>query len=339
MEVSSHGLDMHRVDCTRFAVGLFTNLSQDHLDYHGSMENYFAAKSRLFSHILQTQVEPPPLAVINWDDRWGQQLCSQVNGPLLRYGLAADAEIRADKVQCDSSGVKALLHTPEGQLEVHSAMIGRLNLYNLLAATSVAVGLGMPLEAIRNGEQSLVRVPGRLEAVPSDLGFQVLVDYAHTPDALQKALDSLRELEFRKIICVFGCGGDRDRSKRPLMGEAAARRADLLVITSDNPRSEVPDTIMADIEAGVRTQGLPLFSSLAQCGDNCRRGYTLVVDRSEAIRVAIEHAQEGDVVYIGGKGHENYQILGNKRIDFDDRLVAAQALEERKKKEAGGSWQ
>jgi len=206
-----------------------------------------------------------------------------------------------------------------------------------MAATSVAVGLGMPLEAIRDGEQSLVRVPGRLEPVPSDLGFQVLVDYAHTPDALQKALDSLRELEFRKIICVFGCGGDRDRSKRPLMGEAAARRADLLVITSDNPRSEVPEAIMADIEAGVRTQGLPLLSSLAQCGDNCRRGYTLVVERSEAIRMAIEHAHEGDVVYIGGKGHENYQILGSKRIDFDDRLVAAQALEKRKEREAASS--
>jgi UDP-N-acetylmuramoyl-L-alanyl-D-glutamate--2,6-diaminopimelate ligase len=218
-------------------------------------------------------------------------------------------------------------------------MIGRLNLYNLLAATSVAVGLELPLDAIQTGEQSLDRVPGRLERIPNEMGFQVLVDYAHTPDALQKALDSLRELHFRKIICVFGCGGDRDRGKRPLMGEAAAQRADLVVITSDNPRSEVPEAILADIENGVRVQGFPLLSSLGNCSGNCKRGYTLVVDRGEAIRMAIDYACPGDVVYIGGKGHEDYQILGNKRVDFDDRVVAAQALEERKKKEAAGSRQ
>jgi len=333
MEVSSHGLDMHRVDGTRFAVGVFTNLSQDHLDYHGSMESYFDAKSRMFSQILQAHGDTLPLAVINSDDVWGQQLCSQVRGPLLRYGLAPDADIKADRVKCDSSGVKALLHTPKGELEVHSSMIGRLNLYNLLAATSVAVGLELPLDAIQTGEQSLDRVPGRLERIPNEMGFQVLVDYAHTPDALQKALDSLRELHFRKIICVFGCGGDRDRGKRPLMGEAAAQRADLVVITSDNPRSEVPEAILADIENGVRVQGFPLLSSLSNCSGNCKRGYTLVVDRGEAIRMAIDYACPGDVVYIGGKGHEDYQILGNKRVDFDDRVVAAQALEERKKKE------
>lgn len=333
MEVSSHGLDMHRVDGTRFAVGLFTNLSQDHLDYHGSMEKYFGAKSRLFSQILQQNGDAQALAVINIDDVWGRQLCSQIDGPLLRFGMAADAQIRADKVQCDSSGIQAQLHTPVGLVEVHSSLLGRLNLYNLLAATSVAVGLGLSLEAISRGEQSLARVPGRLEVVPNDMGFQVLVDYAHTPDALEKALDSLRELQFRKIICVFGCGGDRDRGKRPLMGEAAAQRADLVVITSDNPRSEVPETIMADIEAGVRGQGLPLLSSLAECRNNCHRGYTLVVDRSEAIRQAIDCAGDGDVVYIGGKGHENYQILGDKRIDFDDRIVATEALEERRKRQ------
>jgi UDP-N-acetylmuramoyl-L-alanyl-D-glutamate--2,6-diaminopimelate ligase len=327
------GLDMHRVDGTRFAVGLFTNLSQDHLDYHGTMENYFAAKSRLFSQILQTQGDKPALAVINGDDVWGQRLCSQVNGPLLRYGLEPNSEIHADKILCDSSGIKALVHTPRGDLKVHSSMIGRLNLYNLLAATSVAVGLDLPLEAIRSGEKSLAQVPGRLESIPNDMGFQVLVDYAHTPDALEKALESLKELQFRKIICVFGCGGDRDRGKRPLMGEVAAQRADLLVITSDNPRSEVPEAIMADIEAGIRNQGFPLLSTLAECTANCRRGYTLVVDRGQAIRMAIDAARAGDVVYIGGKGHEDYQILGNTRIDFDDRVVAAQALEQKRKRE------
>jgi len=339
MEASSHGLDMHRVDGTRFAVALFTNLSQDHLDYHGSMENYFAAKSRLFFQILQTRGETPPLAVINCDDLWGIRLCEQIDKPLLRYGMSPHADIRADKVRCDAAGIEALLITPQGELQVHSSMIGRLNLYNLLAATSVAVGLDLPLEAIRIGEQSLSRVPGRLESVPNDLGLQVLVDYAHTPDALEKALESLRELTLGKIICVFGCGGDRDRGKRPLMGEAAAQRADLVVITSDNPRSEVPEAIMADIEAGVRAQGLPFFSSLAQCGSNCKRGYTLLADRGEAIHMAIDYACEGDVVYIGGKGHENYQILGNKRIDFDDRIVAAEALEKRRKRELVSSKQ
>jgi UDP-N-acetylmuramoyl-L-alanyl-D-glutamate--2,6-diaminopimelate ligase len=333
MEVSSHGLDMHRVDETRFTVGLFTNLSQDHLDYHGTMEKYFAAKSRLFSHILKIQGDTPPLAVINADDVWGQQLCARVNGPLLRYSVAADAEVRADKVQCDSAGIRALLHTPRGDLQVHSSLIGRVNLYNLLAATSVAVGLGLPLEAIRTGEQSLARVPGRLESVPNDMGFQVLVDYAHTPDALEKALDSLKELQFRKIICVFGCGGDRDRGKRPLMGEAAAQHADLLVITSDNPRSEVPEAIMADIEEGVRGQGLPLLASFREFCSNCQRGYALVADRGEAIHLAIDCAQDGDVVYIGGKGHETYQILADVRIDFDDRLVAAKAVAARKERE------
>jgi UDP-N-acetylmuramoyl-L-alanyl-D-glutamate--2,6-diaminopimelate ligase len=195
------------------------------------------------------------------------------------------------------------------------------------------VGLDLPLEAIRSGEKSLAQVPGRLESIPNDMGFQVLVDYAHTPDALEKALESLKELQFRKIICVFGCGGDRDRGKRPLMGEVAAQRADLLVITSDNPRSEVPEAIMADIEAGIRNQGFPLLSTLAECTANCRRGYTLVVDRGQAIRMAIDAARAGDVVYIGGKGHEDYQILGNTRIDFDDRAVAAQALEQKRKRE------
>ena len=335
LEATSHALDMHRVDGTRFAVGLFTNLSQDHLDYHRTMGEYFAAKSRLFSHILQEEGKAPALAVINTDDLWCEKLFTLIDGPVLRFGLSGEAEIRAEQVSCDFSGIQALIRTPMGELEVHSPLLGRLNLYNLLAATAVAVGLGLPLENIALGQKTLSRVPGRLENIPNDVGIHVVVDYAHTPDALEKALDSLRELHSGRIICIFGCGGDRDRGKRPLMGQAAAKRADLVVITSDNPRSEVPETIMADIEAGVRVQGLPFFVSLAQCGSNCRRGYTSVVDRGEAIRMAIDYAGEGDVVYIGGKGHENYQILGNKRIDFDDRIVAAEALERRKQKERG----
>ena len=332
-EVSSHGLDMYRVDGTRFAVGLFTNLSQDHLDYHGGLDNYFSAKSRMFSQVLGQQRTGDALAVINGDDAWGQKLCSTVVGPLLRYGLAADAEVRAEKVRCNSSGINALFHTPKGEVEIRSPLLGRLNLYNLLAATAVAVGLELPLEEIRSGLGSLSRIPGRLESVPNDFSFQVLVDYAHTPDALEKALDSLRELQFRNIICVFGCGGDRDRGKRPLMGEIAARRADLLVVTSDNPRSEAPEAILADIEEGVRSLGLPRIPSLMECGGNSPNGYTLIVDRIEAINFAINCAGDGDAVYIGGKGHESYQILGERRIDFDDRLVAAKALKKKRRRQ------
>jgi UDP-N-acetylmuramoyl-L-alanyl-D-glutamate--2,6-diaminopimelate ligase len=337
LEATSHALDMHRVDGTRFAVGLFTNLSQDHLDYHRTMGEYFAAKSRLFSHILQEAGETPALAVINTDDLWCEKLFALIDGPVLRFGLSGEAEIRAEQVRCDFSGIQALIRTPRGELTVHSPLLGRLNLYNLLAATAVAVGLGLPLEGIAAGQKTLARVPGRLENIPNDVGVRVLVDYAHTPDALEKALDSLRELHSGRIICVFGCGGDRDRGKRPLMGEAAAKRADLVIITSDNPRSEVPETIMADIEAGVKAQGLAFLVTLGQCAGNCTTGYTSMVDRGEAIRLAIDYAAQGDVVYIGGKDHEDYQILGNKRIDFDDRIVAKAALEERRKRELASS--
>jgi UDP-N-acetylmuramoyl-L-alanyl-D-glutamate--2,6-diaminopimelate ligase len=331
MEASSHGLDMHRVEGTRFAAGLFTNLSQDHLDYHGTMEQYFAAKARLFTQILRGDGKARPVALINGDDGWGKNLCSLVRGPVLRFGLAPGLEITATHATCDLSGIAVRVRTPAGGLELRSPLLGRLNLYNLLAATAAAVGLGLPLDAIRAGIEGLTQVPGRLEAVPNDLGIRVLVDYAHTPDALEKALDALRDLGGRRLICVFGCGGDRDRSKRPLMGAGAAKRADVVVITSDNPRSEVPEAIVAEIETGVRPLGLKRIEprgDLAPPGERC---YTLMVDRREAIRLAVAWAEPGDVVYIGGKGHETYQIIGPRRLDFDDRLVAAAALEERKR--------
>ena len=331
MEVSSHGLDMHRVEGTRFAAGLFTNLSQDHLDYHGTMEQYFAAKARLFTQILRGDSRARPMALVNGDDGWGEKLCSLVPGPLLRYGLTPGLEIRGTRAICDLSGITARVETPAGGLELHSPLIGRLNLYNILAATAAAVGLGLPLDAIRTGIETLTQVPGRLEAVPNDLGLRVLVDYAHTPDALEKALDTLRDLGGRRLICVFGCGGDRDRGKRPIMGAAAAERADVVVITSDNPRSEVPEAIVAEIETGVRPLGLKRIEPRWDAAPPDERCYTLVVDRREAIRLGVAWAQPGDVVYIGGKGHETYQIIGPRRVDFDDRLVAAAALEEKKR--------
>ena len=337
MEVSSHGLDMHRVDGTRFVAGLFTNLSQDHLDYHGTMERYFAAKARLFTEILRAEGKHRPVALVNGDDGWGKKLCSLIMGPLLRYGLASGLEIRADQATCDLSGITAKVETPAGWIKLRSPLLGRLNLYNLLAATAAAVSLGLPLDAISAGIQDLTQVPGRLEAIPNDLGFRVLVDYAHTPDALEKALDALRELGCRRLICVFGCGGDRDRGKRPMMGAAAAERADLVVITSDNPRSEPPETIMAEIEAGVFPLGLKRIKPRGTATPAEERRYTMVVDRREAIRLALAWAGPGDVVYIGGKGHETSQIIGNRRLDFDDRLVAAAVLEERRREDRE-SW-
>ena len=331
MEISSHGLDMHRVEGTRFAAGLFTNLSQDHLDYHGTMEQYFAAKARLFTQILRGDGKARPVALINGDDGWGKKLCSLVPGPLLRYGLMPGLEIRATQATCDLSGITARVETPSGELELHSPLLGRLNLYNLLAAAAAAVGLGLPLAAIRAGTEALTQVPGRLETVPNDLGVRVVVDYAHTPDALEKALDALRDLGGRRLICVFGCGGDRDRGKRPLMGAAAAQRADVVVITSDNPRTEVPEAIVAEIETGVRALGLKRIEPRGEVAPPDERCYTLMVDRREAIRLAVAWVQPGDVVYIGGKGHETYQIIGRRRLDFDDRLVAAAALEEKRR--------
>lgn len=339
MEVSSHGLDMYRVHGSRFAVGVFTNLSQDHLDHHGTMDNYFEAKARLFCEQGLGPDGSLALAVINGDDQWGQKLCSRVRGPILRYGLGPDLEVRAAEFECHLSGTRARVHTSAGEISLYSPLLGRLNLYNLLAAVAAAVGLGLPLEAIRGSEQFLTRVPGRLEAVPNDAGFQVLVDYAHTPDALEKALDTLRDLPVRRLICVFGCGGDRDRGKRPLMGAVAARRADFLVVTSDNPRSEPPEAIMSDIEAGIQATGLSRVSVSSGPCCNGRRCYTLMPDRREAIRLAIHCAQPGDVVYIGGKGHENYQIIGDHRIEFDDRQVALEVLRQKcnyEGKTAGG---
>jgi UDP-N-acetylmuramoyl-L-alanyl-D-glutamate--2,6-diaminopimelate ligase len=334
MEISSHGLDMHRVEGTRFAAGLFTNLSQDHLDYHGTMEQYFAAKARLFTQILRGDGKARPrhgVALINGDDGWGKKLCSLAPGPLLRYGLTPGLEITVTQRTCALSGITARVETPAGELEFHSPLLGGLNLYNILAAATAAVGLGVPLEAIRAGIEALSRVPGRLEAVSNDLGLRVLVDYAHTPDALEKALDALHDLGGRRLICVFGCGGDRDRGKRPLMGAAAAQRADVVVITSDNPRSEAPEAIVGEIETGVRPLGLKRIEPRPDVAPPEERCYTLEVDRRAAIRLAVAWAQPGDVVYIGGKGHETYQIIGPRRLDFDDRLVAAAALEEKKR--------
>jgi UDP-N-acetylmuramyl-tripeptide synthetase len=323
MEVSSHALDLKRTHGCRFAGAVFTNLSQDHLDYHRDMESYFAAKSLLFTELL-ARSPSPGLAVINHDDPWGRKLLTQLSSPILTYGFGSRCDIRPQHFTLSPQGIQASIASPFGTLEIVSPLVGHYNLLNILAAGSTALGLGIAPDQVIGGLAAITGVDGRLEPVGIPGQPLVLVDYAHTPDALQQVLKALRALDFRRIIIVFGCGGDRDRAKRPLMGQAAAQGSDLVIVTSDNPRTEDPLAIIAHIEAGLKDLGYhPL-----QVNDvnSTREGYLVVPDRRQAIRLAIEIGAPGDVILLAGKGHETYQILGTRRLHFDDRQEARQAL-------------
>ena len=303
MEVSSHGLHQHRVDGTRYACAVFTNLSQDHLDYHGTLEDYFQAKARLFTPELSER------AVVNGDTPHGRLLADRHEIPTVTFGLEPGSDFRARDVEISRSGIAFTA----GELRVRSRLRGTFNVYNCLGAAAAAGQVGVEDEAIAEGIEALHGVPGRMETVECGQAFPVLVDYAHTPDSLENVLRAARELGPGRLIVVFGCGGDRDRGKRPLMGEAATRHADLTVVTSDNPRSENPEAIIADIEAGTRRGGGP---------------YVLEPDRRAAIRSALDLARSGDVVLIAGKGHETGQEFRDRTIPFDDRVVAAEELAE-----------
>ena len=294
MEVSSHALDLHRVDGVRFTAAAFTNLSQDHLDFHGTMEEYFAAKARLFDGRCPTAT--------NAGDPYGTRLDATI-----RYG-AATAEVRAEDVHLEPGGSRFRLVTPAGAIAVQTSLRGAFNVANVLAAASLAHLMEVPLEAVAAGVASLDGVPGRLEAVEAGQPFPVLVDYAHTPDALATVLQTARGITRGRLIVVFGCGGDRDRAKRPLMGGVASRLADEVIVTSDNPRSEDPDAIIAEILAGIV------------------RPVMVEPDRRVAIRAALARATEADVVVIAGKGHEQGQEAAGSKVPFDDRLVAREAL-------------
>jgi UDP-N-acetylmuramoyl-L-alanyl-D-glutamate--2,6-diaminopimelate ligase len=314
MEVSSHALEQERVAGCRFAAAVFTNLTQDHLDYHPSMEAYFEAKARLFA--------APFLSggtVINIDDPWGarlaDRLAERIGGPCWRSSLdAADAELRFEDLQVSSTGVEGRLITPVGSGPFSSPLVGRFNLMNLLQAVGVLAQQGLPLPLLLAAIPAFQGVPGRMErvqvgGVPEPLPA-VIVDYAHTPDGLENALKACRPFTAGRLICVFGCGGDRDRSKRPLMGGIAARLADQVVVTSDNPRTEDPDAILADVVGGIPGDRPPLVE----------------VDRARAIAMTIASARPDDLVLIAGKGHEDYQILGTRKVPFDDRVEAERAL-------------
>jgi UDP-N-acetylmuramoyl-L-alanyl-D-glutamate--2,6-diaminopimelate ligase len=326
MEVSSHALDLNRVDRAAFDVGVFTNLSQDHLDYHRDLEDYFAVKSRLFLEILADGGGAPGLAVLNLDDPRGRELRRRVSVKALTYGCHPDSQVRPLSYQFRPDGIQARLTSPMGEMEIDSSLVGPFNLANILAAAATALGLGLTPAEVAQGIAALNGVPGRLERFGPPAGPAVFVDYAHTPEAVTQALGALQQLKFNRIITVFGCGGDRDRKKRPLMGRAAAAGSQLVVVTSDNPRSEDPLAIIKEIEPGVRTAGLaPVTEAAARQGNP---GYLVVPDRREAIRLAVSLARPGDAVLVAGKGHEDYQIWGTERRHFDDREEAARALQD-----------
>ncbi|MFH1675285.1 MAG: UDP-N-acetylmuramoyl-L-alanyl-D-glutamate--2,6-diaminopimelate ligase [Pseudomonadota bacterium] len=327
MEVSSHGLDLHRVDHCWFDVGVFTNLSQEHLDYHKSMEAYFECKKRLFVELLaRGPKRNKAVAVINWDDSRGKLIARELTLPCLYVGYSPGSMIWAENIKTTSECTSGIIRMPKGMLSFQSHLVGRYNVYNILAATGVSAALDIPLDSIKRGISQEHRVPGRLEPVENDLGITILVDYAHTPDALEHVLSALRELTTGKLVTIFGCGGDRDRKKRPLMGEVVGRLSDLAVVTSDNPRTESPDAIIESIMAGikpVRTKEYRI-SDLQNGFDE--PGYIVIPDRKSAIREGIRAARSQDTVLIAGKGHETYQIIGKGSLPFDDRQVAKEAI-------------
>jgi UDP-N-acetylmuramoyl-L-alanyl-D-glutamate--2,6-diaminopimelate ligase len=338
MEVSSHALAQERVRGLDFDLGVFTNLSRDHLDYHRDMDDYFLAKSRLFTDYLKVSAKPGKAAVIFGEDPRGAELIAKAREHGLEvwsYGLGEQWEVRPVSVSSDVAGVRGVVRARETAIEIESALIGGANLQNILGAVGAGRALGLSTDHIARGIRELKTVPGRLEKVENPLGISILVDYAHTPDALEKVLAAVRPLTEKKVITVFGCGGDRDRGKRPAMGEIAARLSDIVVVTSDNPRTEEPAAIIDEIEAGVKRTGMKKFRISGfrlPVGGQGDSGYCVEPDRRAAIGIAVNAARRGDLILIAGKGHEDYQILGTTKVHFDDREVA---LDESRRR-AGG---
>ncbi|HUT52565.1 MAG TPA: UDP-N-acetylmuramoyl-L-alanyl-D-glutamate--2,6-diaminopimelate ligase [bacterium] len=343
MEVSSHALDQKRVSGLTVRSAAFTNLTRDHLDYHRDMEEYYAAKKKLFTEVMagawteEGRADGEAAAAVNLDDEYGLRLFNELAGKKVRvigYGIKAErAEVRALAVKLSARGLSARVVTPEGTSEVSSRLVGGHNVENILAAWALAASLGIAPQTIAEGIAGLTRVPGRLEPVENGAGITVLVDYAHTPDALEHAVKACRSLAPKRLITVFGCGGDRDAGKRPIMGRIAVAGSDLAVITSDNPRTEDPERIIASIVAGAReTRAKMLDARELAAGANGLIGYAVEPDRKSAIRLAVAAAKKGDMVLIAGKGHEDYQILGTSKIHFDDREEAGEALKERGEK-------
>jgi UDP-N-acetylmuramoyl-L-alanyl-D-glutamate--2,6-diaminopimelate ligase len=312
MEVTSHALALHRVEGIRYRAAAFTNLSQDHLDFHAGMEDYFEAKRSLFR---PGRVET---AALNMDDEFGRRIAESIEVSALGFGTSTEADVRAIDVRLDQKGSEFVVTTPKGDLKIVSGLVGTFNVYNCLAAIACALAGDIDAGAIEAGIRNLTSVPGRFESVDEGQPFAVVVDYAHTPDSLDNVLRAARrlaELNGGRVLCAFGCGGDRDRGKRPLMGAVVARLADVVIVTSDNPRSEDPDAILGEILEGV----------LAERADGPDAS---LVDRTEAIRFGLADAGPGDVFVIAGKGHETGQQFADRTIPFDDRDVARELLRE-----------
>lgn len=331
MEVSSHALEQHRVDGCSFDVGVFTNLTRDHLDYHGTMDAYRAAKQRLFSDLLQPgHPDEPRYAVINADDPSAADFIKAAHCMTIRYGTTPGSEVTVRDMTLSVDGISGRLITPQGEQTFSSRLVGTYNLSNIMAAAAAGVALGIPLDLIVRGIEQQASVPGRLERVDNSCGITCLVDYAHTGDALENVLSTLRQLATGRIITIFGCGGDRDNGKRPIMGSIAATYSDLAIVTSDNPRTEEPLSILAQIRDGILPLGLHEYP-LSELIDGCplEQGFVMCENRREAIRLGVRLAQPGDILLLAGKGHEDYQIIGTVKHHFDDREEAAAALKER----------
>ena len=304
MEVSSHALEQFRVHGIKFDVALFTNLTQDHLDYHKTFENYLAAKMRIFAQARQ--------AVVNRDDPHAQTILNGLTIPCKTFGIREQADISASEIDITTRGVQFDMHCPLGTIRMYVPIPGLFSVFNAMGAAAAAIQLGLPLSAVKNGIETMGSVSGRLEPLPTGgRNFTVLLDYAHTPDALENILKTARGFAEGRIVTLFGCGGDRDHAKRPIMGEIAGRFSDFLVVTSDNPRTEDPMTIIEAVLEGVRKSSCP---------------YVVVENRYEAIRYALEHAQPKDVIILAGKGHENYQEIGSGKRHFDEKEIVAELL-------------
>ncbi len=327
MEVSSHALALGRTIGCEFAAAGFTNLTQDHLDFHGSMESYFQAKQLLFAGL-----SPDSYAVINIDDAHAAEITAATRAKVLTTGLSERADIRPlGRIGHGIQGLSFPVAAPSGTISVESPLVGRHNVYNLLSAIGIGTALGFSPDVIARGIKAMRAVPGRMEKVDEGQPFGVVVDYAHTEDALIRLLEAVREITPGNVITVFGCGGDRDRTKRPKMGAAAVNGSDMIIVTSDNPRTEDPLSVINEIEKGMEATGVRVHvRDLKSSAASVVKPYCVISDRHEAIAAAIGAAGEGDVVVIAGKGHEDYQIIGGRKIHFDDREVAMEEIRKRR---------
>ena len=322
MEVSSHALDQYRADGVHFQVGVFTNLTPEHLDYHQDMERYFASKYHLFKELLPRD---QGRAVINIDDAYGRRLAGMLPDALT-CGRDRGADIHPQSLDISLQGICGQIATPLGAVELASPLLGDFNVENLLCAIGAAVALELPPQVISAGLARCSGVPGRLERIENDRDAVILVDYAHTGDALRRAIEAMQALAPKRILTVFGCGGDRDRSKRPVMAEVAARGSDVAIATSDNPRSEDPEQILNDVRSGLRKVHAREWN-LAEAQVGAGKGYVVIPDRRAAIQFAVKALRPGDLLLVAGKGHEDYQVLSTGRIHFDDREELRNALQ------------